>query len=85
MRLGLSSSLFALQRASIAGLAIPYRLATMFTSKNYVYAGGLFSYGPDITAMFRRSPMKAVLVLVITWTILVPEVVTAQAAPFSIR
>jgi len=27
----------------------------MFTSKTYVRAGGLFSYGPDITAMFRRA------------------------------
>jgi len=27
----------------------------MFTSKTYAHAGGLFSYGPDITAMFRRA------------------------------
>jgi putative ABC transport system substrate-binding protein len=27
----------------------------MFTSKTYAHAGGLFSYGPDITAMFVRA------------------------------
>jgi putative tryptophan/tyrosine transport system substrate-binding protein len=55
MLLVLSSSLFGLQRSRIADLAIQHRLPTMFTSKTYVRAGGLFSYGPDITAMFRRA------------------------------
>jgi ABC-type uncharacterized transport system substrate-binding protein len=55
MLLVLSSSLFGLQRSRIADLAIQHRLPTMFTSKTYVQAGGLFSYGPDITAMFRRA------------------------------
>jgi putative ABC transport system substrate-binding protein len=55
MLLVLSSSLFGLQRSRIADLALRHRLPTMFTSKTYVHAGGLFSYGPDITAMFRRA------------------------------
>jgi putative tryptophan/tyrosine transport system substrate-binding protein len=55
MLLVLSSSLFGLQRSRIADLAIQHRLPTMFTSKTYAQAGGLFSYGPDITAMFRRA------------------------------
>ena len=55
MLLVLSSSLFGLQRPHIADLAIQHGLPTMFTSKTYVQAGGLFSYGPDITAMFRRA------------------------------
>jgi putative ABC transport system substrate-binding protein len=44
-----------LQRSGIADLAIEHRLPTMFTSKTYVRAGGLLSYGPDITAMYRRA------------------------------
>jgi putative ABC transport system substrate-binding protein len=55
MLLVLSSSLFGLQRSRIADLAIQHRLPTMFTSKTYAHAGGLFSYGPDITAMFVRA------------------------------
>jgi putative tryptophan/tyrosine transport system substrate-binding protein len=55
MLLVLSSSLFALHRSRIAELAIRSRLATMFTSKTYVHAGGLLSYGPDIAEMFRRA------------------------------
>jgi ABC-type uncharacterized transport system substrate-binding protein len=55
MVLVLSSSLFGLRRSRIADLAIEHRLPTMFTSKTYVRAGGLLSYGPDITAMFRRA------------------------------
>ena len=55
MLLVLSSSLFGLQRSRITDLALRHRLPTMFTSKTYAHAGGLFSYGPDITAMFRRA------------------------------
>ena len=36
-------------------MALRHRLPTMFTSKAYAHAGGLFSYGPDITAMFKRA------------------------------
>jgi ABC-type uncharacterized transport system substrate-binding protein len=55
MVLVLSSSIFALHRLRLAELATRYRLPTMFTSKAYVQAGGLLSYGPDITAMFRGA------------------------------
>ena len=55
MLLVLSSSLFGLQRSRITDLALRHRLPTTFTSKTYAHAGGLFSYGPDITAMFRRA------------------------------
>jgi putative ABC transport system substrate-binding protein len=55
MVLVLSSSLFALHRPRLAELAIRHRLPTMFTSKAYIHAGGLLSYGPDMAAMFRGA------------------------------
>lgn len=51
----LSGPTFSTQRATIAKLAIQYRLPTMFTFKHYVEAGGLMSYGIDTVPIFRRA------------------------------
>ena len=42
-------------RIPLAGLAQRHRLATMFTFREYVEAGGLMSYGPNLTAVNRRA------------------------------
>ncbi len=51
----LHSGLFTEDRAHIAALALQQGLPTMFTDKIYADAGGLLSYGPDLTAAFRRA------------------------------
>ncbi len=43
------------QRRHIADLAIKNRLATMFEYREYVDAGGLMSYGPSYTDLYRRA------------------------------
>jgi putative tryptophan/tyrosine transport system substrate-binding protein len=55
MLLILSSVYFNRDRPHIAGLAMQHRLPTMFSSKLYVEAGGLMSYGPSLPEMFRRT------------------------------
>ena len=42
-------------RQTVAGLALRYRLPGIFFSSDYVRAGGLFSYGTDLRAQYRRS------------------------------
>jgi putative ABC transport system substrate-binding protein len=42
-------------RARIAALALEHRLPTMFEERAYAEAGGLISYGPNDTDMFRRA------------------------------
>jgi len=39
----------------LAELALRHRLPTIFTSRENVMAGGLMSYGPDFTDMWRRG------------------------------
>jgi ABC-type uncharacterized transport system substrate-binding protein len=51
----LSGPIFSGQRATIAKLALQYRLPTMFTFKHYVEAGGLMSYGINTDPIFRRA------------------------------
>jgi ABC-type uncharacterized transport system substrate-binding protein len=51
----LSSVFFNEHAQEIAQLAIRHALPTMFTSRRYVQAGGLLSYGPDIHDMFRLA------------------------------
>jgi putative tryptophan/tyrosine transport system substrate-binding protein len=36
-------------------LALGARLPTMHGSRDYVEAGGLISYGPDVLSMYRRA------------------------------
>ena len=42
-------------RARINALALAARLPTMHSQKEYVEAGGLMSYGPNISDLFRRA------------------------------
>jgi ABC-type uncharacterized transport system substrate-binding protein len=51
----LSDAMFGRQRRQIADLAARNRLAGMYHWRNYVEAGGLMSYGPNLTDLFRRS------------------------------
>jgi putative ABC transport system substrate-binding protein len=43
------------QRARIAELAVRQRLPAMYEIRNFVEAGGLVSYGPDLQDMYRRA------------------------------
>jgi putative ABC transport system substrate-binding protein len=43
------------QRPLIAGLAVKQRLPSGFPAKEYVEAGGLLSYGPDLVQLSRRG------------------------------
>ena len=43
------------QRWRVAELALANRLATMFSQREYVVAGGLMSYGESLADFFRRS------------------------------
>ncbi len=43
------------QRPLLASLAVKHRLPSGFPAKEYVEAGGLFSYGPDLNGNMRRA------------------------------
>ena len=47
--------LFSAHRTQLAALALRYRLPTSFYEREFVEAGGLMSYGPNLAEMFRRS------------------------------
>lgn len=47
--------LFSAHRTQLAELALRYRLPTSFYEREFVEAGGLMSYGPNLAEMFRRS------------------------------
>jgi putative ABC transport system substrate-binding protein len=47
--------LFYTERTLLCGLAAERRLPAMFNRVEYVEAGGLLSYGPDVPEMYRRS------------------------------
>jgi len=42
-------------RATIISLAARYNIPAVYSSSDYVRDGGLLSYGPDLTDMFRRA------------------------------
>jgi putative tryptophan/tyrosine transport system substrate-binding protein len=46
---------FRENRKEIASLAAEYRLPALYGSSEFVEAGGLASYGQDVSAMFRRT------------------------------
>jgi ABC-type uncharacterized transport system substrate-binding protein len=46
-------------RQRIAELALRYRLPTFFSWRDHVEAGGLMSYGPDLTDLLRRAAIYA--------------------------
>ena len=47
--------LFIANRTRLAELALQHHLPSMFGLRNYVDAGGLMSYGPNIADSFRRA------------------------------
>jgi putative ABC transport system substrate-binding protein len=49
-----SSGVFFNDRLTLAEFALRSRTASMFAGREWVDAGGLISYGPDLAAMFRR-------------------------------
>ena len=49
------TALFDLHRPRLAGLAARHRLPAIYTSRTYVEAGGLMSYGPDLVDLLRRT------------------------------
>jgi putative ABC transport system substrate-binding protein len=51
----LSTSMFSSERRRLLDLAAKNRLPTVFPWREYVDAGGLMSYGPDLADMFRRA------------------------------
>jgi putative ABC transport system substrate-binding protein len=51
----LSTPMFLSERRRLADLAAARRLPTVFSFREYVEAGGLMSYGPDVADMSRRS------------------------------
>ena len=50
----LASPLFASQRDVLVALAAHHRMPAMYEHSNFVEAGGLMSYGPDLHETFRR-------------------------------
>ena len=53
--LGLTNPTFMAYRSRIAELALKSHLPTMYGSRPFVDVGGLISYGPDVTDLFRRA------------------------------
>jgi putative tryptophan/tyrosine transport system substrate-binding protein len=51
----LPSPTFLYERKRLVDLAVQNRLPTVFAFREYVDAGGLMSYGPDIADMYRRA------------------------------
>jgi ABC-type uncharacterized transport system substrate-binding protein len=49
------TAVFFRQRARIAELALNYHLPTVFAVREFVEAGGLMSYGANLSEMFRRA------------------------------
>jgi putative tryptophan/tyrosine transport system substrate-binding protein len=49
-------AVFFQQQHRIAELALANRLATMFSQREYVVAGGLMSYGEDVADFYHRAP-----------------------------
>jgi len=50
-----AGGLFSLKRQEIVDAALRHGLPTMFGGNDYVKAGGLMSYGPNVAEMFRRA------------------------------
>jgi putative ABC transport system substrate-binding protein len=51
----LSTPMFSSERRRLVDLAAKNRLPTVYSFREYVDAGGLMSYGPDLADMFRRA------------------------------
>jgi putative ABC transport system substrate-binding protein len=51
----LPAPIFSAQRGKITALAARHRLPTMYYLRDYVEAGGLMAYAPDLALQFRRA------------------------------
>jgi putative ABC transport system substrate-binding protein len=51
----LSSTMLFVERRRLVDLAAKNRLPAVYTSREYVDAGGLMAYGPDLADLFRRA------------------------------
>jgi putative ABC transport system substrate-binding protein len=51
----LPSNMFLREHGRLVDLAAKYRLPAVYTVKEYVDAGGLMSYGPNVADLFRRA------------------------------
>ncbi len=51
----LSTPMFGAEQKRVVALATRHRLPTMFQFREYVDAGGLMSYGPDLADLYRRA------------------------------
>jgi putative ABC transport system substrate-binding protein len=51
----LPSTMFFLERRRLVDLAAKNRLPAVYSSRDFVDAGGLMSYGPDYADLFRRA------------------------------
>ncbi len=52
-----AAPLFGLHRPQIAGLALKYRMPSIFGNRVYVEAGGLMSYGYKVADNYRRAAL----------------------------
>ena len=59
----LSSAMFAANKQRIVALAAKHRLPMIYEHRDFVEAGGLLSYGPDLRDVFRRAAGMAHKVL----------------------
>jgi ABC-type uncharacterized transport system substrate-binding protein len=55
----LNSPMFASHRARIADLAAKSRLPAIYPTSGYVHEGGLMSYGPNVSDLYRRAATYA--------------------------
>ena len=53
--IGAADAVFFTQRQQIAELALRNRLPSMFSQREYAQAGGLMSYGENLSDFFRRA------------------------------
>ena len=51
----LSDSSTIAHRSQLSAAAAKYRMPTMFSNRDYIRAGGLMSYGPNLSENFRRA------------------------------
>jgi putative tryptophan/tyrosine transport system substrate-binding protein len=51
----ISSPVFATYKRHIVALAAKHRMPTMYEHRDFVDAGGLMSYGPNLDAVFQRA------------------------------
>ena len=51
----LPSAMFVSERRRLVGLAATNRLPAVYNAREFVDAGGLMSYGPNVADMFRRA------------------------------